>query len=198
MNASLLPHIRAELNASLAVVTRLACDEPLALRIAGAGQALIDCFRAGGKVLLAGNGGSAADAQHIAAEFVSRLKFDRPALPAIALTADTAILTAVANDYGYAAVFSRQLHAYARPGDLFVGLSTSGRSANVLDAFATARGLGLTTNALCGAPGLANGVRCDHLLATPSDVTARIQEGHIIIAHLLCDLVERTMFSPAA
>ena len=189
-----LRHIHAELAASRQTVDALASDAMLADAIAGSADSIIASFRRDGKTLLAGNGGSAADAQHIAAEFVSRLKFDRDPLPALALTADTSILTAIGNDYGYAQLFARQVRAYGRKGDVFIGITTSGSSENVLQALVTARELGLTTIALCGEPGLASGTPCDYLLRCPSKITARIQECHIIVAHILCDLVEQTLF----
>jgi D-sedoheptulose 7-phosphate isomerase len=189
-----LSHIRAELEASRQTIDTLASDAELAAAIASSADSIIAALNRDGKILLAGNGGSAADAQHIAAEFVSRLKFDRAPLPALALTADTSIVTAIGNDYGYGQLFARQVRAYGRKGDLFIGITTSGRSENVLQAFVAAHELGLTTIALCGEPGLANGTTCDHLLPCPSKITARIQECHIIVAHILCDLVERTLF----
>lgn len=187
-------HILEEFRSSHEAVGRLSSSLQLVDRLAAAAHAVTSCFRAGGKVLLAGNGGSAADAQHIAAEFVSRLKFDRAPLPALALTADTSIVTAIGNDYGYPELFARQLAGYGRPGDVFIGLTTSGRSENVLRAFAAARREGLVSIAFCGEAGLANAMACDYLLQAPSTVTARIQECHIIMAHVLCDLVERTYF----
>ena len=190
--------ILEELRASHETIGRLLQHTELQTSLARAAEVIIGRLRNGGKVLLAGNGGSAADAQHIAAEFVSRLKFDRAPLPAIALTADTSIVTAIGNDYGYAQLFARQVRAYGRPGDIFIGITTSGRSENVLQAFNAAKGQGLVTIAFCGEPGLAKGTSCDHLLACPSSVTARIQECHIIVAHILCDLVERTLFRPEA
>jgi len=191
-------HILSELRASHQTVGRLLTSHALITEIGSAADTIIASMRAGGKILLAGNGGSAADAQHIAAEFVSRLKFDRAPLPALALTADTSIVTAIGNDYGYAQLFARQIRAYGRKGDVFIGITTSGRSENVLAAFTTARELDLTTIALCGEPGLANDTPCDHLLACPSSITAKIQECHIIVAHILCDLVERALCRPKA
>jgi len=187
-------HILAELRLSHDTVGRLLADSRLVAEIESAAYSILASLGAGGKVLLAGNGGSAADAQHIAAEFVSRLKFDRDPLPALALTADTSIVTAIGNDYGYAQLFARQIRAYGRADDIFIGLTTSGKSENVLRGFAVAQELGLTTIALCGEAGLAGGLPCHHLLACPSGVTAKIQECHIIVAHILCDLVERTLF----
>jgi D-sedoheptulose 7-phosphate isomerase len=191
-------YILEELRSSHDIVGRLLLDAKLIGQIEATAGVIIAAYRSGGKVLLAGNGGSAADAQHIAAEFVSRLKFDRDPLPALALTADTSIVTAIGNDYGYAQLFARQVRAYGRKGDVFIGITTSGRSENVLQAFITARKLGLTTIALCGEPGLANGTACDHLLASPTGITAKIQECHIIVAHILCGLVERAMFTPSS
>ncbi len=190
--------ILEELRLSHETVGRLLLESELIRQIELTASAMVTAYQSGGKILLAGNGGSAADAQHIAAEFVSRLKFDRAPLPALALTADTSIVTAIGNDYGYAQLFARQVRAYARKEDVFVGITTSGRSENVLHALAVARELGLTTVALCGQPGLANGTTCDHLLACPSAITAKIQECHIIVAHTLCGLVERALFRPLA
>lgn len=158
-------------------------------------DAVVAALRAGRKVLLAGNGGSAADAQHIAGEFVSRFAFDRPGLAAIALTTDTSILTAIGNDYGYEKLFSRQVQALGVAGDVFIGISTSGKSPNVMRAFEEARRIGLVTIGLTGNRGGPMTELCDHLLAVPSPDTPRIQEGHIVLAHTLCLLVEREMFA---
>lgn len=183
-----------EMQASYATVQRLMEDTHLHTAIETAANILTTSLKAGGKVLLAGNGGSAADAQHIAAEFVGRLKFDRTPLSAIALTADTSIVTAIANDFGYAELFSRQVAGYGRRGDVFIGITTSGQSENVLRGFAAAKRLNIATIALCGEPGLANETPCDCLLACPSKITARIQECHTIVAHILCDIVEKSLF----
>jgi D-sedoheptulose 7-phosphate isomerase len=147
-------------------------------------------IKGGNKVLLAGNGGSAADAQHIAAELSGRFVKDRKALPGIALTTDTSALTSIANDYGYEHVFSRQLEALAAPGDLFIGISTSGNSQGILNAFSSARKTGCKTLGLSGRDGgKMNGI-CDLNVVVPSDVTARIQEMHILIGHILCKAVD--------
>jgi D-sedoheptulose 7-phosphate isomerase len=153
-------------------------------------------LRAGGKVMLAGNGGSAADAQHIAGEFLSRLRFDRHPLPAIALTTDSSVLTAVGNDYGYEQVFERQLRGLGRKGDVFIAISTSGKSPNVLAALRAAREIGVTTVGFTGtAPGAAlMAPLCDLVLAAPSDDTPLIQQIHITAAHAICEIVERNMF----
>jgi D-sedoheptulose 7-phosphate isomerase len=151
-------------------------------------------LRAGGKILFAGNGGSAADAQHLAGELVSRFAYDRPGLAAFALTTDTSVLTAIGNDYGYERLFARQVEAVGRPGDVLVALSTSGRSANILQALHVARAGGLVTVGLTGSGGGAMPALCDHLLRTPAEETPRIQEGHIAIGHTLCRLVEQALF----
>jgi len=161
---------------------------------------LINCIiltiKAGNKLLLCGNGGSAADAQHIAAEFINRFRFDRPALPAIALTTDTSILTAVGNDSSFDLVFSRQVEALAVKGDILLGISTSGGSANVLKALDTARTKGMTTVGFTGEKGRESmDPRCDYCLVVPSTDTARIQECHEFVWHVICGLVEQTLFS---
>jgi D-sedoheptulose 7-phosphate isomerase len=171
-------------------------DPGLLLKIEDAARACIRCVRLGGKVLLAGNGGSAADAQHIAGEFVSRFAFDRPGMAAVALTTDTSILTAIGNDYGYEKIFARQIHAIGRTGDVFIGYSTSGKSPNVLEAFSVARELGLTCIGFTGNRGGAMRDRCHHLLEVPSAETPKIQEGHLVLGHILCGLVEHDIFGP--
>ncbi|MGQ0697173.1 MAG: D-sedoheptulose-7-phosphate isomerase [Panacagrimonas sp.] len=150
-------------------------------------------LRAGNKVMLAGNGGSAADAQHIAAEFVSRFEFDRPGLPSISLTTDTSMLTAIGNDYGYEHVFARQVQANGRAGDVFIGISTSGNSKNVILAVESCRKMGIATVALCGAGGRLKEV-CDHVLAMPSTHTPRIQECHSLVGHAICAMVEERIW----
>ena len=147
-------------------------------------------IQSGNKVLVAGNGGSAADAQHIAAELSGRFVKDRRALPGIALTTDTSALTSIANDYGYAHVFSRQLEALAQPGDLFIGISTSGNSEGVLNAFRSAKKINCKTLGLSGRDGGQMNDLCDLNIIIPSDITARIQEIHILIGHILCKSVD--------
>ncbi len=151
-------------------------------------------LRNGGKLLIAGNGGSAGDAQHIAGEFVGRLMFERPGLPAVALTTDTSVMTALANDYGYAHLFDRQVQALGKPGDVFLGITTSGRSPNVLAAFVAARKGGLATLGLCGRDPAPMLDHADLLLAAPAGRTAIVQQIHITAAHVVCGLVERAMF----
>ena len=173
-------------------------DATLNKALAAAAQAVIASLKADGKVLFAGNGGSAADAQHMAGEFVSRFMFDRPGLAALALTTDTSILTAIGNDYGYEKLFERQVQALGRKGDVLVVYSTSGKSPNILRALEAARAKGLVTIGFTGNRGGPMHALCDHVLATPSAETPKIQEGHLVMGHILCGLVERTMFTPPA
>ena len=188
--------IRNELRAAAAGVAALADDPSIAATIEAIAQACVASLRAGGKVLFAGNGGSAADAQHLAGEFVSRFNFDRPGLAGIALTTDTSVLTAIGNDYGYEHVFRRQVQALGRPGDVLVGLSTSGNSANVVAALSEARAMGVVTVGFTGNRNGRMDTLCDHLLRVPSALTPRIQEGHIVAGHTLCGVVESMMFQP--
>lgn len=154
---------------------------------------VIDTLKSGGKVLLCGNGGSAADAQHIAAEFTGRYKSERRGLPAIALTTDTSALTAIGNDYGFDRVFDRQVEALANSGDLVIGISTSGNSANVVNAFEKARELGCRTVGMSGRDGGQMNEACDLNLVIPSDDTPRIQEMHMLIGHIICQGVDDTL-----
>lgn len=155
---------------------------------------IIASFKSAGKVLIFGNGGSAADAQHIAAEFVGRFKKERPGLPAIALNTNTSVLTALSNDYGYEIVFARQLEALAKPADIAIGISTSGKAKNVLLAVKKAKELGLKTICFCGGTGGELAKLADISFIVPSAITARIQEAHITIGHIICELVEEEMF----
>ena len=157
-------------------------------------RVVIDSLRAGGKVLIFGNGGSAADAQHIAAELVGRFTVDRPPLAAIALTTDTSALTSISNDYGFDHVFERQVRALGRKGDVFVGISTSGKSPNVVAALKAARELGLVCIGFTKDAQTPMHAHCDLVLAVPSDETALIQQIHITAAHAICQLVERELF----
>ena len=158
-------------------------------------EEIVHALRAGGKLLLFGNGGSAADAQHIAAEFVNRYLIERPPLPAIALTTDTSALTSIANDYGVADLFAKQIHALGRAGDVAIAISTSGNSANVLRALEVCRELGIRTIGLTGGNGGAMAGRVDHLLCvSATSVTPRIQETHILIGHALCEMVDQALF----
>lgn len=172
---------------------RLKMIETMTPAIAEAARAIADAFKAGGKVLLFGNGGSAADAQHIAAEFMNRFLIERPPLPAIALTTDTSILTSISNDYAFDEIFSKQLKALGKKGDIAVGITTSGSSPNVLRAFRVARKLGLTTIALA-AEGGKIATLADIALCIPSKSTPRIQEAHIVVGHILCELTDTLLF----
>ena len=155
----------------------------------------VEIYKNGKKTILAGNGGSAADAQHIAAELVGRYGFDRPSLPSLALTTDTSNLTAIGNDYGYDKVFSRQLEGMGQEGDLFIGISTSGNSVNIINAFESAKAKGITTVALTGRDGGKMAQMADISIVVPSNDTPRIQESHILIGHILCDIIEKEIFA---
>lgn len=187
-------YISVQLTEAKRVTATMLADKPLLANLEAAAQACIKCLKGGGKLLLAGNGGSAADSQHIAGEFVSRFAFDRPGLPAIALTTDTSILTAIGNDYGYEKLFARQVQAHGNKGDVFIGYSTSGQSPNVLLAFEEARVRGLVCIGLTGNRGGLMRELCDYLLEVPSADTPKIQEGHLVLGHILCGLVENAIF----
>ena len=180
-------NIRAQLADHQSVIAQLDGLVPL---IAQAGERMRQCLLDGGKILLMGNGGSAADSQHIAAEIVGRYKKERRGLPSIALTTDTSILTSVGNDYGFNFIFSRQVEALCNPGDIVVGLSTSGNSANVVAGIEKAREVGAYTIGMTGSGGGKLAQLCDLNLAMPSADTPRIQEAHITVGHILCDLIE--------
>jgi D-sedoheptulose 7-phosphate isomerase len=159
-------------------------------------KALIASLNTGGKILIAGNGGSAGDAQHIAGEFLSRLNFDRAPLPALALTTDTSVLTAIGNDYGYEKVFERQVNGLGNEGDIFIGISTSGRSPNILTALRAAQAKGMVTIGFCGMDPRDMGPLCDLTIRAPSSDTPMIQQIHIIAAHIVCGAVEQAIFKP--
>ncbi len=188
------PYIEDRLDRAVEVMRALAGDATLRDQLETCATRCIEALEGGGKLLLAGNGGSAADAQHIAAEFVSRFAFDRPGLAAIALTTDTSILTAVGNDYGFETLFARQLQALGREGDVFIAYSTSGRSPNILAALREAKARGLFRIGLTGAGGGDMPALCDVLLRVPAQETAEIQQGHAVLGHILCGLVERAVF----
>jgi len=169
-------------------------NEPLLDLLVEVAQKCVEVYKNGKKILIAGNGGSAADAQHFAAELVGRYGFDRPSLPSLALTTDTSALTAIGNDYGYDYVFSRQLEGLGVEGDLFIGISTSGNSQNVLNAFESAKARGITTVALVGRDGGKMGQMADYAIIIPSDKTPRIQESHLLVEHIICDIIEKEIF----
>jgi D-sedoheptulose 7-phosphate isomerase len=172
----------------------IAKDSVLLHLIEQAAKKMIEVYQNGNKIMLGGNGGSAADAQHIAGEFVSRFYFDRPGLPCIALTTDTSILTAIGNDYGYEQLFARQIQANGQSGDLFIGISTSGNSPNVIKGLEMCRAKGITTIGLTGEAGGRMAALCDICIRIPSQETPRIQEAHILIGHILCAIVEESIF----
>ncbi len=186
--------VRRSIQASIAVLDLLLAQTEVLSLIAKTSGLLVEAFRRGNKVLLFGNGGSAADAQHIAAEFVGRFAFDRPALPALALNANSSAVTAIANDHGFDRVFSRQIEALARAGDVAVGISTSGQSSNVIQALATAKKMRLHTIGLTGFSGKGLKDAVDYCICVPSSETPRIQECHILIGHIIAELVEQTIF----
>ncbi len=187
-------YLQQEISASIETKRKLLDDAHILEQIAKAAEACVEAYRRGNKTILAGNGGSAADAQHIAAELVGRYGFDRPSLPSLALTTDTSNLTAIGNDYGYDKVFSRQLEGMGVAGDIFFGISTSGNSANVLNAFESAKAKGITTVALVGRDGGKMAQMADIAIVVPSDATPRIQESHILIGHIICDVIEKELF----
>lgn len=190
--------ITAQIQETQRVMATMLADGALLARVEAATEACIGAMKSGNKVLLAGNGGSAADAQHIAGEFVSRFAFDRPGLPAIALTTDTSILTAIGNDYGYDKLFARQVQAHAQKGDIFIAYSTSGKSPNVIAALQEAKDLGVVCVGMTGNRGGAMRDLCDYYLDVPSADTPKIQEGHAVLGHILCGLVERALFKAPA
>ena len=164
--------------------------EALFPQVSEVGILLQNCIKNGGKILICGNGGSAADSQHIAAEIVGRFKKERKGLPAIALTTDTSILTSVGNDYGYDYIFARQVEALCTPKDVLIGITTSGNSANVVVAIEAANDIGASTIGLTGGTGGKLNALCKHNIIVPANVTARIQEAHIFIGHCLCEILE--------
>jgi D-sedoheptulose 7-phosphate isomerase len=191
-----LPRIRGSLDDSARVTrdTLAASGEA----IAGAARLLIEAFRGGYKLLAFGNGGSAADAQHLASELAGRFDSERPALPAMALTTNGSDLTAIGNDYGFDRVFARLVEAHGRPGDVAVAISTSGNSQNVIAGAVEARKRGMSTVALTGKGGGELVSLVDVAVIVPSDVTARIQESHIAVCHVLCELIESELFPETA
>jgi len=188
--------IRKELNENLAVLKAVLADGAIHDTLAAAAQRTAAALKAGRKLLVAGNGGSAADAQHLVSEFVCRLVDDRPAMRAVALTTDSSILTAASNDYGYERVFARQIEALGQQGDVFLGISTSGNSPNILRALELSRKLGLITIGFTGQSGGGMPSHCDYCLRIPSRVTMHIQEAHLALEHIFCLLVEEGYFRP--
>ena len=191
-------YIKGQIQKSQKSLSAMLADHALLARVEAAAESCITALNNSGKILLAGNGGSAADAQHIAGEFVGRFAFDRPSLPAIALTTDTSILTAIGNDYGYDMLFVRQVQAHARKGDIFICYSTSGQSPSVISALQEAKKRGVVCIGMTGNRGGPMQELCDHYLDVPSSETPTIQEGHAVLGHILCGLVERAIFGAPA
>jgi D-sedoheptulose 7-phosphate isomerase len=188
-----LSYITEYLNESLSVKEKLRASQAVLDKVSEAAEVIIKAYKTNRKVLLAGNGGSAADCQHIAAEFVSRFFYDRPGLPAIALTTDSSMLTAIGNDYGFMNLFSRQVEAQGVSGDVFIGISTSGNSENILKALKAASKKDIHTIAFCGEGGAIKD-HADTAICIPSISTPYIQECHITVGHIICAIVEKTMF----
>ncbi|MES2168376.1 MAG: D-sedoheptulose 7-phosphate isomerase [Pseudomonadota bacterium] len=185
--------IVAHFQSSLAGLTKAVQSNELLVTTHAIARVVADALKAGNKLILIGNGGSAADAQHIAAEIVGRYKQERPGWAAIALTTDTSALTAIANDYGFEQVFARQVQGLARRGDVLFALTTSGRSPNILAALRVARDMGVTTVGFTGAKGESMRGSCDHLFISPTDDTPVIQQIHMMAMHAICDKVEQVM-----
>lgn len=185
--------IKTQIRASISVKEAVLADEELLNQVERLAQTCLASLKAGGKIIFAGNGGSFADAQHLSAEFTSRFLFDRAPLASLALATNSSAISAIGNDYGYEQIFARELQAIARPGDVFIAISTSGNSANILAAVSAAKELGVTTVAWTGAGGGRLGQMCD-CICIPSPETARIQECHILIGHIVCGLVEAAYF----
>ncbi|EJW1429896.1 D-sedoheptulose 7-phosphate isomerase [Campylobacter jejuni] len=188
-------YIKGHFTDSILVKEQILKDENLITLIENASLEVIKAYKNGNKTLLAGNGGSAADAQHIAGEFVSRFYFDRPGIASIALTTDTSVLTAIGNDYGYENLFARQVQAQGVKGDVFIGISTSGNSKNILKALELCKQKEIISIGLSGASGGAMNELCDYCIKVPSTCTPRIQEAHILIGHIICAIVEEELFS---
>lgn len=187
-------YIKEHITKSIRTKEQILQNNALLTQIQEVSLKVLHAYKMGFKTLIAGNGGSAADAQHIAAEFVSRFYFDREGLPSIALTTDTSVLTAIGNDYGYEKLFVRQLQAQARSGDIFIGISTSGNSANILESLKFCRQNNILSVGFTGASGGKMKELCDICLNVPSNETPRIQESHILIGHIICAIVEESLF----
>lgn len=189
-----LATITNEISNTRGVLLAIQNSETLLRNIELAAERCLTALNSSNRILLAGNGGSAADSQHIAGEFVSRFLFDRPGLPAIALTTDTSILTAIGNDYGFDKLFSRQIQALGNEGDVFIAYSTSGTSPNIVNAIKQAKSMNLTVIGMTGNRGGEMNADCDVVIDIPSADTPKIQEGHIVVGHIICQIVEKAIF----
>jgi len=192
------PIVEISIRESLAVKQALLDDQQLLSLIARVGRACVTALRKGHRILIFGNGGSAADAQHIAAELVGRFRRERPGLPVLALTTNASTLTAIGNDYSFEDVFARQVEAFGNKGDVAIGISTSGNAANVLGGIAMARAKGLLTVGLTGKSGGKLGKQVQYCLGVPAEETARVQEAHILIGHVLCEIIDRELSTRTA
>lgn len=186
--------VKEILNESIRVKNKIVDDPSLLSQISKVSSVIIEAYRKKNKVILFGNGGSAADAQHVAGELVNRLQMEREALPAIALTTDSSVLTSIANDYDYSRIFARQMEAFVKEGDVAIGISTSGSSPNVIEAVKVAKEKGAKTVGFTGTKGGKLAELVDFVISVPSDETPRVQESHITIFHVICCLVERELF----
>mgnify|MGYP000039712916 CR=1 FL=1 len=198
MQTSMRATILSQLGATQGVIAAMLADTRLIAAMEATAAACIKALKAGNKALFMGNGGSAADSQHLAGELVSRFAFDRPGLPAFALTTDSSVLTAIGNDYGYEQLFARQVEAVGKSGDVLFGFSTSGKSPNILLALEKARALGLITVGMTGNRGERITQLVDHCIEIPSPSTPNIQEGHIVAGHIICGLIEEALFTRPA
>jgi D-sedoheptulose 7-phosphate isomerase len=187
-------YIANQVKNSYEIKQAIYADLDLINQIEQVSKKAIEIYKNGNKILLAGNGGSAADAQHIAGELVSRFYFDRPGLSSIALTTDTSIITAIGNDHGYEKIFSRQIQANGVSGDMFIGISTSGNSVNIVEALKECKAKGITTIGFTGQSGGKMSEFCDYCIKVPSQETPRVQEAHILIGHIICAVVEEELF----
>ena len=187
-------YIKEQIKLSYETKQNIYQNDELLNNIVNVAKKCVELYKGDKKTILAGNGGSAADAQHIAAELVGRYGFDRPSIPSLALTTDTSNLTAIGNDYGYDKIFSRQLEGMGQSGDIFIGISTSGNSKNILNAFEVAKKKNILSVALVGKDGGEMATNADIALVIPSNSTPRIQESHILIGHILCDIIEKEIF----
>lgn len=179
---------------SISVKERILADPSLLKVVGSAAEMVVSAYKENKKTMLAGNGGSAADAQHIAGEFVSRFYFDRPGIPSISLSTDTSIMTAIGNDYGFEKLFARQIQAQGNKGDVFIGITTSGNSENIVQALCMCRGKGIKSIVMTGETGGRVAEICDLCIKVPSVETPRIQESHILIGHIICCIVEEELF----
>lgn len=193
-----IERLKGNLEASIQAKHQLLADAKLLSLFAKAVETVVDRYKKGGRLYIAGNGGSAADAQHLAAEFVSKMARDRAPLPACALTVDSSILTAIGNDYGYDQLFARQLAGLATDKDIFLGITTSGQSPNILKALDESRARGIPTIVFCGRDGGRAGGMADICIVAPGKTTSTIQEVHIVLAHTLCECVETALFGKGA